>query len=241
MSLPNLTLSAESPTDLFAQLRATDITVPLVTEGRQKEHREQYMMARFLSTSAGAGRLAFPLDVLHGDRPDFVLRFGGREVGVECVEAVPKESYEIEVIREKHYPDAMNFGQRFKVGDSNFTRNEKHEIASGKHAGYPWMPESAKRNWIAAMEHVVGRKTTKLRGGNYSSSDVAWLLVQDEWPTSLRFYPQQVRQAAAELARRLVSRFSAPSFRAVFIASGSQLLCLESGRLTVEEVRDLWQ
>ena len=88
---PNLTLSAVSPADLLAQLRAIDITVPLVTEGRTKEHREQYMMARFLATAARTQRLIFPLDVVHGEKPDFLLRLADAEIGAECVEAIPEE------------------------------------------------------------------------------------------------------------------------------------------------------
>jgi hypothetical protein len=237
---PNLTLSAVSSADLQAQLRAIDIAVPLVSEGRTKEHREQYMMARFLATAASAGRLSFPLHVVHGEKPDFLLRLAGVEVGAECVEAVPPEHYHIEDLREKHYPDAMNFGQQFDPGEENFTLDEKLDIASGKRTGPPWMPETAKRNWIAAMEYVVAGKTAKLRKGNYSANSTTWLLVQDEWPNSLHFYPEQVRAAAKELVERLAPLLAPPAFQAVFIACGNQLLCLKEGQLAIEEVCNLW-
>ena len=240
MSAPNLTVSAASSAELFSQLRSTDITVPLVTEGRKKEHREQYMMARFLATTARAGRVTFPLDLVHREKPDFLLRFGSAEIGVECVEAVPEELYEIEILREKHYPEAMNFGQMFLPGERAFNWDQKHQIASGNRAGPPWMPKSARRNWIAAMEYFVRRKTEKLREGNYASNTTTWLLIQDEWPTSLGFYPQQLREAAAELACALTPLLSAPSFQAIFIASNGQLLCFESGQMKVEEIFDLW-
>jgi hypothetical protein len=238
---PNLTLSAVSPADLRAQLRAVDITVPLVTEGRTKEHREQFMIARFLATAVTTNRLAFPFAVVHGEKPDFLLDLAGVEIGVECVEAVPKERYQIELLRKKHYPEAMNFGQHFEPGEDNFTWDERHEIASGLRAGPPWMPATAKRNWIAAMQYVVAGKTAKLRQGNYSTSRSTWLLVRDEWPSSLQFYPEQVRDAAEELARSLAPLLSEPAFDAVFIECSDQLLCLEAGQLTVEDVCDLWK
>ena len=237
---PNLTLSAVSAADLLAQLRDVDITVPLVSEGRTKEHREQYMMARFLATAASAGRLDYPLNIVHGEKPDFLLRLAGVEVGAECVEAVPTEHYHIEHLREKHYPDAMNFGQRFDPGEENFTLDEKHDIASGRYAGPPWMPETAKRNWLSAMEYVVAGKIAKLHSGNYSANTSTWLLVQDEWPNSLHFYPEQVRAAAEELIQRFASLLAPPAFQAIFIACGNQLLCFKEGQLAVEEVCNLW-
>ena len=239
--LPNLALSALSAEDLHAQLRVIDIAVPLATEGRTKEHREQFMMAHFLATAANANKLGFPLNVKHSDKPDFLLRLAGKEVGVECVEAVPKERYEIERLREKHYPDAMNSVQRFEPGEENRTLYEKHEIASGSGALRPWMPAAAKRNWITAMKFVVHGKTEKLRKGNYSSSISTWLLVRDEWPNSLQFYPEQVREAAAELWQKLAPLFVPPAFEKVFIESGGQLLCFEKGQFAVEQVCDLWE
>jgi hypothetical protein len=213
----------------------------MVTEGLRKEHREQFMMAHFLATATNANKLDFPLNVKHSDKPDFLLRLAGKEVGVECVEAVPKERYEIELLRQKHYPDAMNSVQRFEPGEENRTCYEKHEIASGSRALRPWMPAAAKRNWITAMEFVVHGKTEKLRKGNYSASISTWLLVRDEWPNSLQFYPEQVREAAAELWQKLAPLFVPPAFEKVFIESGGQLLCFENGQFAVEQVCDLWK
>ena len=238
---PNLTLSATSPDDLHAQLRAIDIAVPLVSEGRTKEHREQYMMARLLATMAKAGQLEFPLDLVHGEKPDFTLSLAGFELGAECVEAVPPEHYHIEDIRERLYPGAMNFGQKFEPGEQNFTSDEKHEIASGERAGPPWMPAAMRRNWVASMEYVIAGKTAKLRKGNYAASATNWLLVQDEWPNALHFYPQKVREAAGELLVRLEPFFSLPAFQSIFIASGNKLLCFQKGQLYVEEICNLWQ
>lgn len=236
---PNLALSAVSAADLLTQLRAIDITVPLVTEGRTKQHREQFMMARFLATLAETHKIAFPLNLIHSEKPDFLLVLDGVEVGVECVEAVPKEWYQIEVQREKQYPDAMIFCQRFKPGESPLTRDEKDEIASGRRSGQPWMPKAAKLNWIEAMLYFVGKKTAKLRQGNYSPYNSTWLLVRDEWPNPVRFYPQQAQEAAIELGCRL-ALLAQPAFGAVFIESGNQLFCYEQSGLTTEEIYDLW-
>jgi hypothetical protein len=208
MNTPHLTLSASTATDLRSQLAAIDITVPLITEGRTKEHREQFMMARFLSTKANAAELDFPLRVSHADGPDFILQLGARQVGVECVEAVPQELYEIEILRENEYPDSMNFGQKFVPGERNFTQEEKHQIASGQLAGPPWMPEAAKRNWVAAMKYCIEGKVRKLRKGNYSSMETMWLLVQDEWPNTIQYHPEHQLAAATQLTAELAPESS---------------------------------
>ena len=240
MKPPLFALSAASKTDLFAQLRRVDITVPLITEGRTKEHRERYLMARILATLASADLLAFPIKVFHSEKPDFLLSFDGSEIGAECVEVVPQELYEIEVLREKLYPHEMNFGQIFKPGQQKFTLEEKHGIARGEVLGPPWMPDMAKRNWIAAIMHFIAGKTKKLRNGNYSSTATNWLLLQDEWPTSLRFYPEQVREAAVECSKQVDSMLEPPSFQAIYVASGEQLLMFKRGSVRVEPIFNLW-
>ena len=64
---------------------------------------------------------------------------------------------------------------------------------------------------------------------------------EDEWPNALHFYPERVREAAGELLVRLAPLLSPPAFQSIFIASGNQLLCLQKGRLCVEEICNLWQ
>lgn len=198
-------------------------------------------MARFLATMAHAGRLEFPLELVHGEKPDFTLILAGVDIGAECVEAVPPEHYHIEDIRERLYPDAMNFGQKFEPGETNFTSVQKHEIASGERAGPPWMPDAMRRNWLDSMEYVLAGKTAKLRNGNYCANASTWLLVQDEWPNALHFYPHKVYEAAGELLVRLEPLLSPPAFQSIFIASGDQLLCFQKGQLYVEEICDLWR
>jgi hypothetical protein len=240
MSAPNLSLNAESASTLFAQLRRIDITVPLVTEGRTSQHREQYMMARFLSTAARLGKVAFPLAIEHRDKPDFVLSADGTEIGVECVEAVPEEWYEIEAIREREFPDAVNFGQIFRPGEKVFDKQQKIDIARGKQAGPPWVGKMTERHWAEAMEHFIGLKIEKLRAGNYSSYEEMWLLIQDEWRVPL-YRPREVQGAAQLCASRIAHLLNPPCFRAIFICSGNLLFCYENGRLDVEEIHDLWR
>jgi hypothetical protein len=235
MKPPPLKLVANNARQLVEQLGALDITVPLVSEGRTKEHRERYTMARFLAAVAESDLISYPIEIVQGDKPDFTLYFCGSTVGAECVEAVPQELYEIEALRERLYPDVVNFGHHFTPGKSVFTHQEKHEIARGESTGTVWMPESSRKNWTEALTHFVQQKRTKAVNGNYGSHASLWLLVHDEWPTALRFYPQQVRDAAHALAPELRT----DPFALVFVATGDQLLCFQSGSVAVRPIPQL--
>lgn len=110
--MPLLNLFADTAPALLKALREVDIKVPSITKGRSHTHRERYLMARFLATTAESQLIDYPLTVTHRDKPDFVLQLGSNLIGVECVEAVPEEWYEIEAIRGRKYPHAFNFGQK---------------------------------------------------------------------------------------------------------------------------------
>lgn len=239
MSKPNLSFNAASANVLLAQLQATDITVPHITEGRTSQHREQYVMARFLATAASAGKIAFPLTLMHGDKPDFVLNLAGLEVGVECVEAVPEDWYEIAALQERLFPESMYFGQTFRPGEQVFERREKLDIASGKKLGYPWVGDMPKQQWITAMVYFIAQKTEKLRAGNYSPHKTMWLLIQDEWRVPIHD-PQEIQEAAVECLRRIAHFFEPPCFHSIFICSRSMLLCFENDQLEVQKINDLW-
>ena len=220
---PNLSLSADNPTQLIRQLSAIDTTVPLINEGRTKEHREQYMMARLLATIAHTPLLKYPLQITHAEQPDFVFDFSESCIGVECVEANHPDNYHIEEIRERMYPESMNFGQQFVAGTKTLTQDEKYEIASGQYAGTAWASGSMQRNWVEGMQFVIDGKTTKLRQGNYLAERPTWLLIHDEWPNPIHFYPDKVREAAAKLHVLIAPLLNPPAFVHILLASGDQL------------------
>ena len=199
-------------------------------------------MAYFLATVARESVICFPLDVKHQSQaesgPDFWLTLAGPRVGVECVEAASQESYRIERMREIKYPEAFVFGQRFHPSDRRYSDDEREQIASGQMTGPPWMTGSAQKSWMATMDYFVARKVAKLAKGNYAGATETWLLIQDQWPTPLRFYPERVRDAANKLTDLLLKR--GYGFDAVYILSGKQLLCIERGACVALPIVDLW-
>jgi len=178
--MPHLNLTADSAVQLIELLAETNIKVPAITEGRKEVHRERYVMAHLLATKA-ENLFSYPMSVAHREKPDFAINQGEVSIGVECVEAVPEEWYEIEAIRERKYPNSKNFCIKYTPGHKSLTKTEKEESAAGRGKSYFWVGDTPEKEWAAAMAHFINVKTTKLRAGNYGDFQENWLLIQDEW------------------------------------------------------------
>lgn len=235
-----LNLTAKTAQELLTTLKHIDITVPAVTEGRTTQHRERYLMARFLATSIDSKRLEYPLSVEHCDKPDFVLQFATKRLGIECVEAVPQEWYEIQSLREKHFPEAFNFGQMFKPKEKVFTHEEKLEIANGSLSGPPWVGKMAVRQWAEAMEHFIQIKTEKLRSDYYSEFPHMWLLIQDEWRVPI-YDEDEIRESTTLCLAKIESLLNPPCFSSIFICCREWLIILERNKFSIELINDIWR
>lgn len=240
MQQSTLSLEADSATTLRRLLAARDIRVPHITEGRTAQHREAYTLARFLASFAENRLLSYPLRIEHRDKPDFVVSFQNRRVGIECVEAVPEEWYEISAIRERHFPEAWVFGQIFYPGQKRFTKEEKWAIASGEKKGPPWAGDMAERSWAEAMEYFVMQKTVKLRAGNYQEFSNMWLLVQDEWRAPV-FYPEELALAVNLTKLRLAPLFVPPAYSRVIVCRNNVIVTFTEHGTTFTPIVDLWQ
>jgi len=240
MDKVRLDLKAETPQDLLRQLCAIDISVPLQDEGRTSAHRERYMVARLMSTLAEADLLSYPLRIRHREKPDFGLYMPGTAVGIECVEAIHEEWAQIQAIRERDFPEALIFLPMLRAGETKLTIEQRLEVARGERAGPPWVGNMAERQWAEAMTHFIGRKTEKLRKGDYSDFESTWLLIQDEWPVPLHYEEERMEAASlcTELARPY---FEGHCFTHIFVGSSRSLIQLAPGAPRLYEMRDLWR
>lgn len=239
MEPPRLSLVAQSSTDLLACLASVDIRVPHTPDGRESQHREQYLMARVLATLAEEPDIRYPVNLLHREKPDFALRLSDCCVGVECVEAVSEEWKHIAAIRDEEFPGALVFPPMLKPGHRVFSKSERGDIASGQMAGPPWVGNMAERQWAHAIAYFVAKKTRKLRAGNYSDFQRHWLLVQDEWRVPV--YEEEDKLEAAQLCVPLLKEsLGGLSFERIYVSSGSYVIRLAPGPVDIQPVRDLW-
>jgi hypothetical protein len=242
MNRPRLSISADSAQEFLERLAAVDITVPLVTEeSRTKAHREQYMVARLIATLARDAELAYPLQLLHREKPDFLLEQQKKRVGIECVEAVSSEWAHINHIRETEFPDALIMLPMLKPGATSFTREERIEIAKGGRSGPPWVGKMAERQWAEAIVHFIEGKVKKLRAGNYVEYPQNWLLIHDEWRVPM-YSPTHKREAAKLCLDQIQSiAQDGQFFERIYVSSGEWLIKMWPAPLIMAPINNLWE
>lgn len=236
--MSHLNISANNAGQLIELLSRTNIKIPAVIEGRKEVHRERFVMAYLLATKAES-LLSYPISVIHREKPDFAILQKNMHIGVECVEAVPEEWYEIQAIRERKYPDSITHGNHYQPGVKSLTKKDKDEFAAGRRASHPWMGDQPEREWAAAMAHFIGLKTTKLRSGNYNDFQENWLLVQDEWRVPVHDL-NDLQKAVGFCIPLLKEAWTHRCFSKIFINSHRWLITLSSDGYFIEESRNLW-
>jgi len=200
-------------------------------------------MARFLATAYTQGLIDVPISINHRDNtgnPDFLLSFGGTEIGAECVEVVPQEWYAIEAIRRRDFPGAMTFSHRFEPREHVYSKSQKMNIASGSTSGPGWVGDEPEREWANAHAYFVEDKVQKLRKGNYQPLNRVWLVMQDEWRVPVSTVDEKLL-ALSLLLPMLPNLLSRPSFERIFICSNSILFDIRSTEWNVYPLENWWQ
>jgi len=100
--------SADKESDLRALTREIHLDLPGRAERRTKDHTERNCVAPLLATLP-ARRPQFPLQLLHWDKPDFVLSMAGAKSGIEHTEVVPENVAHADFLRENGHGSEMSF------------------------------------------------------------------------------------------------------------------------------------
>lgn len=243
MNGPLLIFTAETADAFVRQLVCMNVRVPLVGDGRTSQHRERYVMARFLATVYTQGIIEVPISVEHRDNtgnPDFCMSFGNTVLGAECVEVVPQEWYAIEAIRRRDFSGAMTFAHRFEPKKHMYSESQKKAIASGSASGPGWNGDDPEREWAIAHAYFIEDKVQKLRKGNYKPLDRVWLVMQDEWRVPVTSDDEKML-ALSLLLPMLPNLLAQPSFERVFICSNSILFDITASDWTVYPLENWWQ
>ena len=220
-----------------------NIRVPPIGEGRTSQHRERYVMARFLATAYTQGIIEVPISIDHRDNtenPDFCLSIGDTRIGAECVEVVSQESYAIKAIRRRKFQGAMTFLHRFEPKEHVYSKSQQESIASGSAFGTSWVGDAPEREWADAHAYFIKNKVQKLRNGNYKPLDRIWLLMQDEWPVPV-ITDDEKMLAFSFLQTMLPCLLAPPSFERVFICSNSILFDITATECNFYPLENWWQ
>jgi len=212
-------LKAQNIDELYAKLPGINVIVPARSEGRTKDHIETYSIVRLLGTASMESD-DFPMQLGKSERPDFILRCGERQVGIEHTEAISQNAAKEAAIRSRGNDEEFHFLRRASVEEPQKSAKAlAAEIASNAY-GSSWGGDSVEREWASAMMHFIKKKLSVANKPGFSLLDATWLLIYDNWPAPALDHGKGLEYLLAQL------RGNAPwaTFERVFILDEKILL-----------------
>lgn len=165
--------------DLFEKLSIVDISVPLRSEGRKSKHCERWSICLWLSTIPN---LEFPLTLVHQDKPDFYLKTGTNEYGIECTEAIPEDYAQAIAISEKNSNKTSPEMSLF-TWDQKKTFKEIYEITKRtKLSGPGWEGDYPEHEWACCMLEITMAKNVLIQKPEFKKFSNNFLLIYDNLP-----------------------------------------------------------
>jgi hypothetical protein len=156
-------ISAKDRIDLMDKLAAVDISVPLRTQGRRKDHCERWAICRWLSTYPN---FSFPIQLTHRDKPDFFLETSDLEIGIEHTEAIPEDYAHASVISERLDNDILPDMSHFKWGQKK-KKDEIYKIANMTELTGPgWKGDTPEMEWAQAAFEIIQNKINTFEVNN---------------------------------------------------------------------------
>jgi hypothetical protein len=188
-----LLLEADTFDELHKRLACIDVVVAPRGPQRLKDHVETYAIVRVLGTLPHALG-CFPLQLIKRERPDFLIRCGSREIGVEHTEAVPQNAAKEAALRAQGHGSGWHFLQPSSIGDPLKTSGELLADIRANRPGPGWAGDAVERSWAEAMAHFVDEKLATAGRPGFTLFAENWLLIYDNWPA-----PQLAREKALSL------------------------------------------
>ena len=213
---------ATSKAELLEILKSIDIVSPLMNGKRNKENTEPYAMCHLLSSLAAANHLlAFPLEIIprKPDRPDFLLKMGGKNIGIEHTGARSENEMRKDDLRRK---EGIGPSAYFvtPVEFPDFPKTNKvlrKEIKNNDHKGGWGDQGHTDQKWASVMLNVIDGKERKLLSPEFTRYDDDWLLIRDAWP----FPSVNPENATAILLSTIQTRKVKLNFHRIFVISYS--------------------
>ncbi len=219
-------------------LKATDITVPLRTEGRKSSHTERWVICRLVSTLDKHGHLAFPLSVSHRDKPDFLITQASRHIGVEATEAISEQYAAYSALAEREFPDVLLEPGHFRWGSPPKTVDEMRNILRrGQLSAPPWVGDRPEQEWVLYVESIIRTKVEKLKQVDYVKYEETWLAIYDNLPLP----NVHLQRASLKLLPLIADVWGmSPTFQRIYIERGPVILAIQCSGTEHLVIEDLW-
>jgi hypothetical protein len=230
-------LVANNKSELESVLKSIDISVPKRSSKRRtKEHTECYAIAHMLSTLLRKGQLSYPLELTRRERPDFLLKLNGLEIGIEHTEAVPQNKAQKTVLRDKVDGLECCLVSHHQPSEPKKTAQElREEIQANQ--GHCWAGDSVEREWSEAMLHFIQKKIESLAKNGFEKFKQNWLLIYDNWSS-----PALDREKGAQfLLPKAIETNCFDNFDDVYIITGNFLVEFSNVGIAKHKIHDLWE
>lgn len=205
--------------ELQDRLQELDVVVPRHPNDRKHEHVETYTLVLLLA-SIPWDASCFPVEVFKRERPDFLLKCGFLEVGVEITAASSQNLGKERALRADGHGPNVYFPLPASVHDPI---KKKREILEAIHANEPgdgWCGDSVERNWAEAIGYFVQKKVESAKKERYALYGDDRLLIYDNWPVPLLNH----QWALPHLRAHLEQANAWSVFKRIYVTNGSKLL-----------------
>ena len=230
-------LVAVNESELEGALRGIDISVPRRSEGRTKEHTERYAISHMLSALLGKGQLSYPIELIQRERPDFLLKANGVEIGIEHTEAVPQNEAHKTVLRDKVDGLEVHFISHHQPGEPKKPAKKLIEEIQANHSGPSWVGDSVEREWSEVMLYFVKGKIGALAKEGFEKFEQNWLLIYDNWSL-----PVLDREKSTQfLLPKIIASNCFANFDSVYIITGNFVCEFSNTGIVQHKINDLWK
>lgn len=216
-----------SAADYFAlknSLSEIDVAVPENLAERKNFHVETYSLVSLLA-SLPWSEDCFPVTVHRRERPDYYIKCGTFEIGLEHTEAVPQNLAKERALRAKGHGTDTHFLKPAAVDDSPKSSKEIVAEIEGNDPGYGWAGDSVERSWAEAISSFINKKVENAGKDGYDLFGDERLMIYDNWPAPALDHSR----ALVHLRYRLKSSSVWSTFRRVYIIDGSVVVELSAG------------
>ena len=229
---------AVSKENLLSTLSAIDILVPPVGMGRTKEHVERWSICKLLSTLANQNQLTYPLQLIHDDRPDFLIKFTSEQVGIEFTEARNRNQAHYQAILNREFSEKIYSPSLFQLGKPEMSKDGMlADLKQDLLFGPPLTGDKPERDWVEYIKNTVEAKLLGLAKPEFRKFDQNWLLIY----VAIPFTNVDIDVALTYLGPCLPKIFAFNmTFDTIYIEHVNQIIKICPSELIKMEINEIW-
>ncbi|MCF8468142.1 MAG: hypothetical protein K9G33_12125 [Sneathiella sp.] len=239
MSLKMDPIQASSAEELLSLLRQQDITVPSRGLGQNKNHIEIDTACHLLSTLAATDHLRFPVQIIHRDKPDFLVESGYQKIGVEVTESTDQQYSDYHALRNQKFQNAFIEPAHFGKNKLDRTPKERRELLRQKKLTSPgWKGDQPEQDWAEYINDSICGKLKKLAARDFEKFEKNWLSLDDNLP----YAALDINLAVSYLLPKIGKIWSLdPKFHAIFVESGNEIVRITANGTEILPINNLWE